>query len=226
MTLNQQATRRICPISLKEMGAGLGKMEMRWIYLSGCGCVLTEAGLKQVQQKGGPSECQICGSPQDDLKCVTINPTEAEEESMKIKLIEQRRLESELKEKRKLEKKAQKKRKVAVAQELETESSLRPTAVVGLDEASDAKNHRAKSKKVKVEVPTTKLNQEPTSSIASSSMSKITSEIQKETQQSLVNLSSSTLSSIYGPRDAQGKQLLGQQKESWMTRGTWTRYAA
>ncbi|KAH9820099.1 Rtf2 RING-finger-domain-containing protein [Melampsora americana] len=225
ITLNQQSTKRICPISLKEMGAGLGKMEMRWVYLIGCGCVLTETGLKQVEQRSEKVECPVCGTVQESLEFVIINPNDTEEEKMKIKLVEQRRREKETKEKRRLEKQERKKRKVNMNQEVETSHE------VGLDsnltnEELDNSKSRSKTKKPKVEVPHSKLSQEPSSSIASTSLSKINKEIQKETQQSLVNLSSSTLNSIYGPRDENGKQLLGQQKESWMTRGTWTRYAA
>ncbi|EGG02009.1 uncharacterized protein MELLADRAFT_49930 [Melampsora larici-populina 98AG31] len=225
ITFDSQSTKRICPISLKEMGAGLGKMEMRWVYLMGCGCVLTETGLKQVEKSTEKVECPVCGKLQESLEFVIINPNELEEEKMKIKLVEQRKREKEAKEKRKLEKKEQKKRKVNMNQDVETGPDF------GLDsnptnKEFDNNKTRSKTKKPKVEVPHSKLDHEPSSSIASSSLSKINKEVQKETQQSLVNLSSSTLNSIYGPRDENGKQLLGQQKESWMTRGTWTRYAA
>lgn len=227
MTLNQQATRRICPISLKEMGSGLGKMELRWIYMVRCGCVLTETGLKQVRKEPSAQiECPVCGKSQESLEYVTINPTDAEEEQMKIKLVDQRRKEKLAKEQRKLEKKERKKRKAVEARDLPTSSlGQRADEPNERQDAEDGLTMKSK-KKPKVEVPKSKLGQEPNSSIVSSSLSKITQEVQKETQQSLVNLSSSTLSSIYGPRDANGKQLLGQQKESWMTRGTWTRYAA
>jgi len=134
---------------------------------------------------------------------------------MRFKLLEQRVQEQEEKEKRKLEKKEQKKRKKTHPIDQET-----------LDKDDHLqKESTTTSKKLKTTAGR-EASIQASSNIHSTSMSKITTEIQKETQQKLVNLSSTTLQSIYGPRDANGKQLLGQQKESWMTRGTWTRYAA
>ncbi|OAV99979.1 hypothetical protein PTTG_25125 [Puccinia triticina 1-1 BBBD Race 1] len=202
---NTQSNSWICPISLKEFGIGIGRFELRWLCLVDCGCILTEPGLKQVDG----NNCPVCGKPV--AESITVNPSAEEEENVRFKLLEQRVKEQEEKDKRKLERKAQKKRK-------NNQST---------DEGAFDADQGPKEASKKMKTITGKESSiQPPSNINSSSISKITTEIQKETQQSLVNLSSSTLSSIYGPRDANGKQLLGQQKESWMTRGTWTRYAA
>lgn len=211
---NASSTNWICPISLKEMGAGVGKMETRWIYLIDCGCVLTETGLKQIT---GGSVCPVCGIIRTNTSVVTINPTQDEEQLMMIQLIEQQKKDKEMRDKRRLEKKEQKKRKKDPIQLDPPDDKLHL-----LTHESDRKTSpHTSSKRLK-----SKLVPLPTPDMQSSSMDKITREIKQETQQSLVKLSSSTMNSIYGPRDANGKQLLGQQKESWMTRGTWTRYAA
>ncbi|PLW08673.1 hypothetical protein PCANC_22263 [Puccinia coronata f. sp. avenae] len=207
LTRNTQTNSWICPISLKEFGIGIGKCELRWLCLVNCGCILTEPGLKQVDGNG----CPVCGKTM--TKSISVNPSEKEEEEMRFKLLEQRVKEQEEKEKRKLERKEQKKRK-----------KTQPTDQECLDDEQQLHNGST-SKKLKT-IAAREASIQPSSNIQSTSISKITTEIQKETQQKLVNLSSTTLQSIYGPRDANGKQLLGQQKESWMTRGTWTRYAA
>ncbi|KAI7934306.1 hypothetical protein MJO28_017207 [Puccinia striiformis f. sp. tritici] len=203
LTKNTQSNSWICPISLKEFGIGIGKCELRWLCLVDCGCILTEPGLKQV----GGNNCPVCGK--SIIELITVNPSAQEEEEMRFKVLEQRVKEQEEKERKKSEKKKRKKNRQHLSHPDDQEQDFTST----LTESS---------KKLK----TTHINKESSQNINSSSISKITTEIQKETQQNLVNLSSTTLSSIYGPRDANGKQLLGQQKESWMTRGTWTRYAA
>ncbi|KNZ54701.1 hypothetical protein VP01_287g4 [Puccinia sorghi] len=209
LTRNTQSQSWICPISLKEFGIGIGKCELRWLCLVDCGCVLTEPGLKQVDG----NDCPVCGKTYSES--ITVNPSAKEEEEMRFKLLEQRVKEQEEKEKKKLERKEQKKRKKTQPMDQET---------LAKDDHLQ-KESTTTSKKLKTTAGR-EASAQVSSNIHSNSMSKITTEIQKETQQKLVNLSSTTLQSIYGPRDANGKQLLGQQKESWMTRGTWTRYAA
>ncbi|KAA1096403.1 hypothetical protein PGT21_015538 [Puccinia graminis f. sp. tritici] len=206
LTKNTQSHSWICPISLKEFGIGIGKCELRWLCLVDCGCILTEPGLKQVDG----NDCPVCGKTVTES--ITVNPSAEEEEEMRFKVLEQRVKEQEEKDRRKLERKEQKKRKKA-----------QPTDQETMDDEHQPKE--SSNKKIRT-ITDKQASIQPSPNINSSSISKITTEIQKETQQSLVNLSSTTLQSIYGPRDANGKQLLGQQKESWMTRGTWTRYAA
>lgn len=206
LTRNTQTDSWICPITLKELGSGIGKFELRWICLVNCGCVLTESGLKQVEGDG----CPICEKPVTES--ITINPSSEEEEEMRFKVLEQRVREKEEKERRKLERKEQKKRKKGSATD-------QPSPELDQKE-TDSKKMRT------LQAPNRERSTQPTSNVHPSSIARLTSEIKKETQQNLVNLSASTLQSVYGPRDANGKQLLGQQKESWMTRGTWTRYAA
>ncbi|MBW0467449.1 hypothetical protein O181_007164 [Austropuccinia psidii MF-1] len=195
----------ICPISLKDFGIGVGiggKFDLRWIYLTNCGCVLTETGLKQI----GGTDCPVCGLKIDEM--MTINPNSEEEEELKLKLVELLLRQNEEKEKRNLLRKEEKKRKKTNSKDdVEPDLEEKPKK----QKSSDLPQSR-------VELPS--------SSIKATSMNKLANQIQQEAQQNLVKLSSTTLNSVYGPRDANGKQLLGQQKESWMTRGTWTRYAA
>ncbi|CAH7665767.1 Rtf2 RING-finger-domain-containing protein [Phakopsora pachyrhizi] len=238
LSLNEQSGEWICPISLREMGSASGRMEQRWIYLNGCGCVLTELGLRQVSLGGRSDEsernnCPVCGAgrsssdPMDSL--TTLNPNPEEEESMMIKLLSRRRLEKRLKEIRKLEKKEKNKQKNEKRRK-ET-SPIESRDLEQIDDPTHITEPESSHKKQKT-LPKTfqsaRAGRSSTtpSNISSSSMSRLAQEIQKETQENLVKLSSGTLKSIYGPRDSNGKQTLGQQKESWMTRGTWTRYAS
>jgi len=90
----------VCPLSIKEMNG-----VQPFVYLVTCGCVFTQAGLKtmsgvQSKKKDGDKaedELDICPqcakkfSPVDDV--VTINPSQEEEDSMRLKMERKRLLE-------------------------------------------------------------------------------------------------------------------------------------
>ncbi|KAG6868193.1 hypothetical protein C0993_006406 [Termitomyces sp. T159_Od127] len=93
----------ICPLTLREMN-GL----VPFVYLSTCGCVFSQAGLKTVTETSDElSLCPQCGkkyNPATDT--LQINPSSEEEENMREAMERQRLLEPS--------KKAGKKRKAVV----------------------------------------------------------------------------------------------------------------
>ncbi|KAF8232971.1 DUF602-domain-containing protein [Tricholoma matsutake] len=98
----------VCPLSMKEMN-GL----QPFVYLLTCGCVFTQAGLKTVSiakseknEHGDKAEtefevCPQCAtkfSPAEDV--ITINPSQEEEETMRVKMEHRRLLEPPKKSKK------------------------------------------------------------------------------------------------------------------------------
>lgn len=206
----------ICPVSMKEMNGGLGRRDAgRWVYLKGCGCAVTEAGLKQLRLGSSTpeGECLICGTKytkDSDTATVTINPGQEEEEVMRAGLAARKRIEKAEKERKKKEKKEakdSKKRKAddsGVLSPVVPSADSRPTT----DASESLKRPRLSTEKPRPSAPVP--------------ASKLATLIAAETEKKVAN-QSAAVASIYGPRDANGKQV--KREESWMTRGTWTRYA-
>ena len=211
----------ICPVSMKEMNGGSARKDAgRWVYLRGCGCAVTETGLKQLRigSPGPESDCLICGTKYDkdaDRETVTINPSQEEEESMRASLAARRRIEKAEKERKKREKKDAKDAKKRKADD--TAAPVLASVVPNDTSATRVDDDDPKAKKSRLASDKPR----PTAPVPASKMAKL---IAAEAERKAAN-QSAAVASIYGPRDATGKQLLGQQAESWMTRGSWTRYA-
>lgn len=214
---DQITSKWICPVSMKEMNGGLWRRDAgRWVYLRGCGCAVTETGLKQLRlgSAGPEPECLICGTKyteDTDRETVTINPGQEEEESMRASLAARRRIEKAEKERKRKEKKDAKKRKA--------DDSTVLSAVVAADDSNsaivdlDGKVKKPRLAQGLAEKP------RPTAPLPAS---KLASLIAAEAEKKAAN-QTAAVASIYGPRDAQGKQVFAEQ--GWMTRGSWTRYA-
>lgn len=96
----------VCPLTLKEMNG-----VQSFIYISTCGCVLSQAGLKTITSSASPKEkekplddeqgqeplslCPQCAKkykPIDDI--ILLNPSQEEEENMRLAFERKRLLES------------------------------------------------------------------------------------------------------------------------------------
>ncbi|KAF4605705.1 hypothetical protein EYR40_004494 [Pleurotus pulmonarius] len=79
----------ICPLSHKEMNGG-----QPFVYISACGCVFSQAGLKTVSSTSNTDTldvCPQCATKFDRSKdVVVINPSAEEEECMRMAMEEKR----------------------------------------------------------------------------------------------------------------------------------------
>jgi hypothetical protein len=91
---DDQSSQYICPISNLEMNG-----HHPFIYLRGCGCVLSDKALKEV-----PSDtCHKCGIPYTKDDIIIINGSDDEVEKLKVKMDERRQAVKLSKRKRKAE---------------------------------------------------------------------------------------------------------------------------
>ncbi|KAG9034121.1 hypothetical protein FRB95_013766 [Tulasnella sp. JGI-2019a] len=208
----------ICPLTLKEMSGSLP-----FVYLTTCGCVFSTAGLKAVSSPSPSSSssgatppladgttvdspdvssnttepCPQCAKPFSRSADVrTINPGPEEQEQMREKMIIAAA-------EAKLAKQASKKRKAAT------------NTVDVSDLSSDAPAKRSKTTTDPSIAPVLQPMMNPS---ISSVARKVTEELAEEEKKRKANMSSA-VRSLYGPKDGKKK------KETFMTMGTFTRYA-
>ncbi|KAG8876746.1 hypothetical protein FRB97_003960 [Tulasnella sp. 331] len=213
----------ICPLTLKEMSGSLP-----FVYLTTCGCVFSAAGLKAIsspstttlrtvtpppsspttESSKAPNSstslatepCPQCAKPfsrSNDVR--TLNPGPEEQELMRERMIMAAA-------EAKLAKQASKKRKAG------------DNAVVDpSDPSSEA--HVKRSKTVLSDATTSVPILQPMMNPSISSVArKVTAELAEEEKKRKANMSSA-VRSLYEPKD--GKK----RKETFMTMGTFTRYA-
>ncbi|KAG8754372.1 hypothetical protein FRC14_005149 [Serendipita sp. 396] len=196
----------VCPLTLKEMNGGLP-----FLYLSTCGCVFSATGLRALSSPAesstplDPNEastskstfsCPQCSAPYDRLIDVrTLNPTPEEEVVMR-----------EAMEARRAAKKANTKSKKRKAAELQTEEEEQGAP------AAESSDHK-KQKTIAAPAPAPKTN----SSVASMTK-KVASSLAEEEAKRKAKMSDA-VASLYAPKNA------GKKKETFMTMGTFTRYA-
>lgn len=147
-----------CPITMRGMNGSI-----KFVYVKGCGCVASEAGLKELagvnvespkeqENEGAKLEprkavCPVCGDtlPGNKVELVTLNPTGEEKEAMaaawKVKVAKE--------EKEKAEKKAAKKQKKRK----------------DLADGDEAKNDDTESKKAKTKALESASSHQPAPSI-------------------------------------------------------------
>lgn len=180
-----------CPITMRGMNGSI-----KFVYVKGCGCVASEAGLKELagvnvespkeqENEGAKLEprkavCPVCGDqlPGSKVELVTLNPTGEEKEAMaaawKAKVARE--------EKEKAEKKAAKKQK------------KRKEPADGADETSSSKD-TSESKKAKTKALESAHSHQPAPSINRKLPS--VPESKKPV--------SSAIASLYGNKDDKGK---------------------
>ena len=184
----------VCPLTFKEM---LGPVP--FVYISTCGCVFSQAGLRTVSQadngslkeeskgdfkEGGPTEsekryrlCPSCGTKYDKSQDVlTLNPSPEEEAIMQVNMLKQRAIEPT--------KAKGKKRKAAADAE---QPSTKKKAAVNSNNAGISSASRA-----------------------------IAAGLAEEESKRKANMSD-TIRSLYTPKDGP------KRKETFMTMGTFTR---
>jgi len=198
-------SRFVCPITLKEMNG-----KLRFVYLNTCGCVFSEQGLKEAPS----STCIQCGKPFKQDNIITLNPSPAEQEKLKIAL-----------EERKTKAKEKKKKKKTIAKQdssedliAESSSSTTPNKKRKRENNNeeDSKQSSLKKPLIKSEV-----NVATNSGIGGNSVAAV---VNQKVQEHLVNTSAKTkqskaIQSIYS------KKKDDTVTESYLVRGTFNRYA-
>ncbi|PPQ68342.1 hypothetical protein CVT25_007591 [Psilocybe cyanescens] len=183
----------VCPLTLKEMNG-----VQPFVYISTCGCVFSQAGLKTVTASGSPKEkdsppaegedkdnlplslCPQCAKKYSDDDIIQLNPSPEEELTLRFALERKRLLEPP--------KKKSKKRK----NDTSPDESEPPT-------------------KKAASLPGPSLNP----AIAGASRA-VVNELAKEEAKRKANMSAA-VKSLYGDGS--------KRKETFMTMGTFTRYA-
>jgi hypothetical protein len=201
----------VCPLTLKEMNGGLP-----FVYISTCGCVFSTAGLRalaspaevpsppsgsapedkkeDIASKRASLSCPQCTKPYNRTTDVrTLNPSSEEEATMR-----------EAMEIRKAARKAAAKNKKRKAAEITGND---------VDNGSDGQEH----KKVKTaEAP--KPSNVPKTSASIAAMARRVAESMAEEEMKRKAKMSEAVASLYGPKDGGSRK-----KETFMTRGTFTR---
>ncbi|KAG8806646.1 hypothetical protein FRC17_004887 [Serendipita sp. 399] len=208
-SLDRPQAAYVCPLTLKEMNGALP-----FVYVSTCGCVFSATGLRALSSPAESStppttnstaattsksilSCPQCSTQYDRLTDVrTLNPSPEEEVVMR-----------EAMEARRAAKKAamkSKKRKVAELQDEEEEK--------GVNAAGEPSEHK-KQKTVVASVSAPKTN----ASVAA--MAKKVAESLAEEEAKRKGKMTDAVASLYAPKNGTKK------KETFMTMGTFTRYA-
>ena len=74
---DEDIVRFICPLTRRDMDG-----TVPFVYMRGCGCVLSVAGLKNAGSSG-QTNCPVCAEPIKEDAAVTINPVGGEAQRMK-----------------------------------------------------------------------------------------------------------------------------------------------
>lgn len=118
----------MCPLTLKEMNGG-----QPFVYISACGCVLSQAGLKTLtstKDKDASDQLDLCTQCQTKFSgkegVVILNPTEDEEERLKENMRIQRAAEP-------VKSKKSKKRKAESSEEEDAKAKKRATAATSMN---------------------------------------------------------------------------------------------
>ncbi|EXX71425.1 DUF602-domain-containing protein [Rhizophagus irregularis] len=198
-------SRFVCPITLKEMNG-----KLKFVYLNTCGCVFSEQGLKEVPS----STCIQCGKPfkQDDI--ITLNPSPAEQEKLKIALEERKTKAKEKKKKNKTITKQDSSEDMIA----ESSSSTAPNKKRKRENNNEEDSKQSSSKKPLVK---SEVNVTTNSGIGGNSVAAV---VNQKVQEHLVNTSAKTkqskaIQSIYS------KKKDDTVTESYLVRGTFNRYA-
>ncbi|GES78332.1 DUF602-domain-containing protein [Rhizophagus clarus] len=204
-------SRFVCPITLKEMNG-----KLKFVYLNTCGCVFSEQGLKEVPS----STCIQCGKSFKQDNIITLNPSPAEQEKLKIALEEKKTKAKEKKEK----KKNKTITKQDSSEDLIAESSSSPNKKRKRENSNEDDSTQPLLKKplIKSEVNVaTNGSSSVNSGIGGNSVAAV---VNQKVQEHLVNTSTKTkqskaIQSIYS------KKKDDTVTESYLVRGTFNRYA-
>jgi len=202
-------SRFVCPITLKEMNG-----KLKFVYLNTCGCVFSEQGLKEVPS----STCIQCGKSFKQENIITLNPSPAEQEKLKISLEERRTKAKEKKEKKK--NKAITKQDSDECVIAESSSSTAPDNKRKRENNSEEDSKQSSSKKSEVSVAGNS-SSSVNGGIGGNSVAAV---VNQKVQEHLVNTSSKTkqskaIQSIYS------KKKDDNVTESYLVRGTFKPYA-
>lgn len=183
----------VCPLTFKEM---IGSVP--FVYLSTCGCVFSQAGLKTVSRSTPPKDeaqkssdgntedvkslhmCPQCGAKYDKIEDVfLLNPSPEEEEKMRAEMARRR-----------------------LAEPVKTKGKKRKAAGVASDEPSQKKKTGVNSTNTGI-----------TSATRAVAASLVEEEMKRKAGMS------DAVKSLYTSKDGP------KRKETFMTMGTFTRYA-
>ncbi|EIM91881.1 DUF602-domain-containing protein [Stereum hirsutum FP-91666 SS1] len=237
-SINEDAPTRalfVCPLTLKEMTGAVP-----FVYISTCGCVFSQAGLKTLTSASASSSsppslslesegkekdvgekekerqldvCPQCATKFDKTEDVrTINPSSADEEKMRVAMQARRLVEAATKS----AKSKSKKRKAAA-----TSSSDSPDANVNATSLEPPKKKTAKEDRERDRERDRESR--ATANLASingvgSTSRAVASSLAMEEAKRKAGMSEA-VKSLYGPKDGV------KRKETFMTMGTFTRYA-
>ncbi|OZJ02967.1 hypothetical protein BZG36_04517 [Bifiguratus adelaidae] len=193
----------VCPLSQREMNG-----RHRFVYLQKCGCVYAESALKEVPN----TDCSVCGKPYEPSDLMTINPTKPEEiAKMKAAMIEKKAAELE----KRMLKKSKKNSKTVSAYG----DKIADAVDSNKRKASPVDDIRAPVAKKPTPIPVHAYSDDIRSSSPSSMViDKVAKEIaEKKRGTGASKEMSSAIKSIYNTNK--------DQKGTWMTMGTFTRYA-
>jgi len=192
----------MCPISQREMNGSHG-----FSYLKPCGHTFSTSALKEISD----SKCLLCSKPyESSIDMIPINPTDSIEIERLRQLMENEKLKEKLAKKEK--KKARKLEQLMKSEKEEGEEG----------EDGDKLTNGTHKKKSKTSSSTTATTTTTTSMNTNTTLSKNSNitlpkgiDIPKH-----LKIESEAIKSIYRSKDKSKKN-----EGTWMTRGTFTRYA-
>lgn len=206
--MSTDRTQFVCPLTLKEMNG-----VQPFVYLSTCGCVISQAGLKALtgsaasgstppaDERNGESQtaleiCPQCSKKYSKDDVILLNPSKEKEDDMRVAM-----------EARKLKAKSSKsKKRKAVSKESEDAENVSPT-----DSADKIKRPKLNGTTATSNAPT--INP----SIAATSRAVAQSLAQEEAKRK--SNMSEAVRSLYESKNK-------DKKETFMTRGTFTRVSS
>ncbi|TFK68522.1 DUF602-domain-containing protein [Pluteus cervinus] len=210
----------VCPLSIKEMNGS-----QPFVYLSTCGCVFSHAALKTMlssSDKGKKEKDDTDDSKQDDnssssemevcpqcakkynpsTELILLNPSETEEELMWVAM-----------EKKRLEAKKSKKRKNTSGSPNAEDGNAQPPSKKRATGSAEPDKPKERSKEKAKAKPVPSLNP----SMAASSRAVVSNLAMEEAKRK--SQMSDAVKSLYHTEESK------KRKETFMTMGTFTRYA-
>ncbi|PVG04546.1 DUF602-domain-containing protein [Serendipita vermifera] len=200
----------VCPLTLKEMNGGLP-----FVYLSTCGCVFSAAGLRALASPAevpSPSSSGASDDKKDETapkkallscpQCSKPYDRTADVRSLNPSPEEEDTMREAMEVRKAARKTAAKNKK-------------RKAAEITGNDASDGQEHK-KAKTTEAPKPSNL----PKTSTSVAVMARRVAESMAEEEMKRKSKMSEAVASLYGPKDGASKK-----KETFMTRGTFTRYA-
>lgn len=187
-----------CPVTMRVMNGSA-----KFVFSPSCGCVVSEAAAANI--KG--DRCVVCDTLVGDVGLILINPVGDELVRAKSRL-EDRVVDAK-------NAKAMKKAAVARAKELKAiaKAALAPMAAAGPDFVI------ATSKRVAPQA----VKKEKAAKLLKPSINMVLPDLTSALSSAAT--ASRNVSSLYRPKDGNGK-LLDDGRATYLTRGTWNRYAS